>query len=500
MSVAAASGAGKGGRPAVFAVLVVMLTLVRLIGLHLSVVDLFFDESQYWAWAQAPAFGYFSKPPLLAWIITASQTVCGASEACIRAPAPLLHGATAFLIYAIGQRLFSARAGFWSGLIYLLAPGVVFSTRIISTDVPLLFCWALALLAFVELRRAPNWGWAVLLGLAIGIGMLAKYAMIYFVACAVLAAIMDEGSRRLWRRPQLWVALAIGVVVLAPNLMWNAANGFVTLKHTGDNARGNGLMFSLPHAAEFVASQFAVMGFITFGVFLALLVRPRHYLRNADMRMLMAFAVPPVAIITVVAFLTHANANWAAPSAIAMTILATAVLVTEDRRVWLVASIVIGLVVQGTLLVGDHIADRVSIPGIRNGDVYARTMGWHRLSDDVAVTAKAHGARGIAADTRDLVSSLIYYTRTSGLPVLAWPLSAVPSHEFDISRPLTAAASMPILFVTECELPARLEAQFGNVTSLGPVTMVRGPTSRRSFSLFLLDQPKGALRPLAGCS
>jgi len=165
-----------------------------------------------------------------------------------------------------------------------------------------------------------------------------------------------------------------------------------------------------------------------------------------------------------------------------------------------VASIVIGLVVQGTLLVGDHIADRVSIPGIRNGDVYARTMGWHRLSDDVAVTAKAHGARGIAADTRDLVSSLIYYTRTSGLPVLAWPLSAVPSHEFDISRPLTAAASMPILFVTECELPARLEAQFGNVTSLGPVTMVRGPTSRRSFSLFLLDQPKGALRPLAGCS
>ncbi len=392
MSIAAQTE-GRGRWVELFAAFVVVLTIVRLIGLHFSVVDLFFDESQYWAWAQAPDFGYFSKPPLLAWIIGASQAVCGASEACIRAPAPLLHGATAFLIYATAQRLFSARTAFWSGLIYLLAPGVVFSTRIISTDVPLLFCWALALLAFVELRRAPRWSWAVVLGLAIGFGMLAKYAMIYFVACAVLAAMMDEDSRRLWRTPQL----------------------------------------------------------------------------------------------------------WAAPSAIAMTILATAVLVMEDRRRWLMASVVIGLVVQAVLLIGDHIADRVTIPGIGNGDVYARTMGWHRLGDDVAVTAKAHGAHGIAADTRDLVSSLIYYTRDSGLPVFAWPPSIVPSHEFDISRPLKATSPAPILFVTECPLPARLTAQFGSVTSLGPVTMVRGPTSRRSFSLFLLDQPKGALGPLAGC-
>ena len=489
----------RGRRFGLFAVLVAILTIARLAGLHFSIVDLFFDESQYWAWAQAPSFGYFSKPPLLAWIIGASQAVCGASEACIRAPAPLLHGVTAFLVYAIAQKLFNSRAAVWSGLIYLFAPGIVFSSRIISTDVPLLACWALALLAFVELRSEPRWRWAVVLGLAIGLGMLAKYAMIYFIACALLAAMMDDASRRLWRTPQFWAALVIAIVVLSPNLIWNAANGFVTFKHTGDNARGNGLMFSLPQVAGFVASQFAVMGFITFGVFLALLVRPRHYLRNADLRMLMAFALPPVAIIAVVAFLTHANANWAAPSAVAMTILATAVLVIDNRRGWLIASIVIGLVVQGALLVGDHIADRVTIPGIRNGDVYARTMGWHRLGDDVSAAAKAHGAHGIAADTRDLVSSLIYYTRASGLPVFAWPPSIVPSHEFDISRPLTAKSAMPVLFATECPLPARLAAQFGSVTSLGPVTMVRGPTSRRNVSLFLLDQPKGPLGPLSGC-
>lgn len=495
-----ASGANRDVRPAAaFAAIVAALTLVRLVGLHLSVVDLFFDESQYWAWAQAPAFGYFSKPPLLAWIIAAAQAACGASEACIRAPAPLLHAATALVIYALARRLFDSRTAFWSGLAYLLAPGIVFSARIISTDVPLLFCWAVALLAFVELRRAPRWSWAVVLGAALGFGMLAKYAMIYFLACAALAAMLDAPSRRLWRTWQPWVALAIAAAVMAPNLAWNAANGFVTLKHTGDNARGTGLTFSVVHVAEFLASQFAVMGVVTFGMFLVMLVRPRRYLRDGDARMLMSFALPPVAIIAATAFLTRANANWAAPAVVAMTVLGTAALVAENRRAWLTATVVIGLAVQAALLAGDRFADRVSIPGIRNGEVYARTMGWRHLGDDVAAAAAAHGAHGIAADTRDLVASLIYYTRAGGLPVFSWPLSAVPGHEFDISRPLTAASPRPVLFVTECDRPARLAAQFGNVTPLGPVTMVRGATARRRFALFLLDAPKGPVGPLGAC-
>src|SRR6266571_3338711 len=70
------------------------LTVVRLVGLNLSVVDLFFDEAQYWAWSREPAFGYFSKPPLLAWTIWLAERICGSSEACIRAPAPLFYFGT----------------------------------------------------------------------------------------------------------------------------------------------------------------------------------------------------------------------------------------------------------------------------------------------------------------------------------------------------------------------------------------------------------------------
>lgn len=48
------------------AFIVAGLAAIRLVGPHASTVDLFIDESQYWSWPREPAFGYFSKPPLLA--------------------------------------------------------------------------------------------------------------------------------------------------------------------------------------------------------------------------------------------------------------------------------------------------------------------------------------------------------------------------------------------------------------------------------------------------
>ena len=62
----------------------IALTAVRIWGLYVSTVDLYVDEAQYWAWSRDLAFGYFSKPPLLAWIIAASDQLCGSAEACVR--------------------------------------------------------------------------------------------------------------------------------------------------------------------------------------------------------------------------------------------------------------------------------------------------------------------------------------------------------------------------------------------------------------------------------
>jgi 4-amino-4-deoxy-L-arabinose transferase-like glycosyltransferase len=75
-----------------------VMTVVRLIGLVASTVDLFTDESQYWSWSRELSWGYFSKPPLIAWIIHIAESVCGSSEACIRAPSPIFYFGTCVIV------------------------------------------------------------------------------------------------------------------------------------------------------------------------------------------------------------------------------------------------------------------------------------------------------------------------------------------------------------------------------------------------------------------
>src|SRR5262249_55878860 len=150
----------------------------------------------YWVWSRELAFGYFTKPPLLAWVIAVAEHICGSAEACVRAPAPLFYFGTSLLVYAAARELYDARVGFYAALSTAFATGGVFSARIISTDVPLLFFWALALLAYVKLLHGAGRRWAVMLGLAFGLGLMAKYAMIYFVLGIALAALMDRDARR----------------------------------------------------------------------------------------------------------------------------------------------------------------------------------------------------------------------------------------------------------------------------------------------------------------
>ena len=161
--------------------ILLITTIIRLIGLRYSVVDLFIDESQYWVWSRELALGYFSKPPLLAWAIAGADATCGSGESCVRALSPIFYFGTALLGYAIARELYDERTAFWSALAIALAPAVAFSSRIVSTDVPLLFFWTLALFAYVKLLRGGGTGWAIALGVAFGLGLLAKYAMIYFL-------------------------------------------------------------------------------------------------------------------------------------------------------------------------------------------------------------------------------------------------------------------------------------------------------------------------------
>src|SRR5207302_3875280 len=117
---------------------------------------------------------------------------------------------------------------------------------------------------------------------------------------------------------------------------------------------------------------------------------------SAD-RLMLAFALPPLVVVTMTALITKVNANWAAPSFISASVLAAAWLVRRDALGWLKAGILLGGILQVLLFVGDSMATQVNFPllGRARGDLYYRTLGWRSFAVSAGELSRRIGATAI---------------------------------------------------------------------------------------------------------
>lgn len=463
------------------------LLAIRLVALAFNGTDLFFDEAQYWSWSLEPAFGYYSKPPLIAWIIRIATDTCGLSEFCVRLPSPIIHSATALTIYGLGTHLYDRRTGFWSALVFATLPGVSLSAGIISTDVPLLFFWAVALYAFVRTIDSGAWWPAFLLGAALGLGLNAKYAMVYFVISAALYIVAVPERRCLLRDLRLWAALSIGLLLIAPNLLWNAENSFATFAHTADNANWSGRLFNPEKALEFFGAQFGVFGPILFGSLLVISARAWREGLPATDKLLLAFALPVIIIVTAQAFVSRAHANWAAVSYVSATVLVTATLIRELSWRWLKASMALHVMLLAGIGLATATAGTFRLPG--GADPFARTLGWSAMAEETAALladARQSGSPfgAVLTDDRSITAELLYYMRDEPTPVFAWHEPGTrPRDHYELSRAYSQGSPEPVLLVSLRRNAGRIGEMFARAepVSVREVPAGAGPPRRVTF-------------------
>ncbi|TMA09422.1 MAG: phospholipid carrier-dependent glycosyltransferase, partial [Deltaproteobacteria bacterium] len=167
--------------------------LFHLWYIHKGFLDLAPDEAHYWEWSRRLDWSYYSKGPMVAYLIAASTRLCGATESCVRLPAVLLALGTATVVFLLTRRLFtSERAGFLAVLISSVIPLFSAGSMLMTIDAPLAFFWILALFSLqrvVDRSAKPvegprqKWGWWLLLALALGLGLQSKYTMLLFLPC-----------------------------------------------------------------------------------------------------------------------------------------------------------------------------------------------------------------------------------------------------------------------------------------------------------------------------
>ncbi len=476
------------------------ITLLRLFYLTVYPFDLHPDEAQYWVWAQDLAFGYYSKPPMVAWLIAATTAVCGDGEACVRAGAPLLHFLTALAIYGVGHRLFDRRVGFWAALLYVTLPGVSFSSVVMSTDLPLLLFWAVGLYAYVRALQSGDagWRWWLLLGLAIGLGMLGKYAMLFFVISALVHFALMRGKLPGWRWSGFVLALAVGFAIYAPNVLWNADNSFVSYAHTSDNANLGGKLFSIHSFLEFFGSQFGVFGPALFAVLLIALARWRGWWPDGRQRLLVAFALPTLAIMLFQGFLSRANANWAAPAYVAASIFVTAWALHANPKLWRGRALAVtgsmaahaGLIAVLLIFLAATYGRADALPG--KADPFKRVRGWLELG--AAIThVRTHELPGapLLIDERKLMAATLYYAKPHLIEAYKWKPGARVHDHFDLTRPYTAASPGKVLYVTEREDAREITSRFEIAEMIAEVRTPIGVGRERIVQLWELEGFKG---------
>lgn len=421
------------------------VTALRVLLLAFNQTDLFVDESQYWLWGQEWAFGYYSKPPLIGWLIGAVTTVLGSDAPfAVRLPAPILTGIAALLVRAIAARLFGTRVARLAAIGYATLPLAAISGLLIYPDTLMLPLLAGALLVYLRVLERGGIGAALACGALLGLAFMAKYAAVYYLLCAPLSALVIPAARPRWREAGL-ILLAFAVII-APNIWWNIVNGAPTVAHTMDNAewvRDPQARAGLNWASlgSFLMQQFAFVGPVIFGALIAAALRWRS--RVGAGRLMLLFAWPIVALICLQALLNEAYVNWAAAAYLSGSVAAFALL--AGRRGWLAASFAVNALFCLALPLTTLWAESLSLDGETR--LLRRYTGQAEMSRALLDRAAAAGAGTIVSGDRHILADLFHTGRTSDIRVRSVPAAGRPMHHYQMSYPLRAEDPGPALLV-----------------------------------------------------
>ena len=462
------------------------VTLVRFAHLVLTPIPLGFDEAQYWSWGQSFEFGYFSKPPLIAWVIMGFTGLFGDSEAAVRAFAPLGHAATAGFIFLLTRDLFDERTGLWAAITYILLPGVSLGAMLASTDALLLPCWAAALWLFHRAITHTQWRWWLALGAAAGLGLLAKYAMIYLWLGAALFLFLARDTRPVGWPLKALAATAMALAVYSPNLIWNAGMGWPSYTHTSENVNLGAHLFNVDNALEFFGGQFAVFGPILFAVLLILVLRLSQVTgASRGIRYCLIFALPVLGLILFQSFLSRAHANWAAVAYVPATIAVTAWLLQKGKTFWLQASL--ALHVAAASLVYNMDALREMVPNVP--DPAADLRHWPEAGRWLGTVIAQDPDRPVMFEDRATMAWLLFYTPDGLIDPLMWNPRPFLRNHYEMTSDFIDSGVSDVLFVRRLYDPERLRPSFDEFAQVA--TFSSAPPKPLALQAYALDGFKG---------
>ena len=231
------------------------------------------DESYYWLWSRQLEWAYFDHPAgvaVLTWLSTAPGVQ---GEVGIRWLNALLSAACIPLVYLVGLKMLSQRAGLIAAAAVAFGAPYILTARFVYTDALQLFLMLLNLYFFWRLAKEEPDGvlsyWqSVAFGLSLALLFNTKYSA-YLYTLALSAAVLIN-HRWLLSKRRFWLAVLIAAAGLLPVVAWNAAHEWASFRwqlfHVGFSLTGeSSLLRNVYHSLSYLSWPLVILALLGLG-------------------------------------------------------------------------------------------------------------------------------------------------------------------------------------------------------------------------------------------
>lgn len=173
------------------------------------------------------AWGFVAYPPITPFFGRLSLILFGTSLAGFRFFAAVAQ-AVALVLTGLMTRELGGRRGAQLVAVAAAVPMCLIGGALMQYVSFDYLCWVLTAYLVLRLLKSDDPRWWLAIGTAIGLGMMAKYTMGFFVL-GIVAAVGATRARRYFASKWLWLGVVLSIVIFLPNIIWQAHHHFISL-------------------------------------------------------------------------------------------------------------------------------------------------------------------------------------------------------------------------------------------------------------------------------
>jgi hypothetical protein len=186
------------------------------------------DELQFLSDARHLDWGFVAYPPMTPFLEHVGLAIFGLSMVGLRLFSVLAQAAAIVVTGLMASELGGGRlAQFTAALAVALSPLPLFNgTEFQYTSFDFLW-WVLIAYFTIRLLRTENPRWWLAIGASVGLGLLTKYSILFYIA-GILTGMALTPARRYFKSAWFWGGIVLALAIFLPNFFWLLRHNFIS--------------------------------------------------------------------------------------------------------------------------------------------------------------------------------------------------------------------------------------------------------------------------------